>query len=340
MSKLTMLPIAILLVCLLAGCAGLALLSLVFKALTVGALIAEVTDLFGHDSTEFTLYFDGYDTGRHPGTNGSINLTGLPTGHHLLTLAETDKTVGFHKHVNIATNGNLNLGTITPIQGGTIAGRLQRVVGGTNVPLAGVRVAAIFGGGALIQQATGQLTTLPPQNDTDVVMMGFTDATGQYKLGPAAYGSWLVTAAYPGHLADAVVTQVTGGSSPTNVNLLLPPDPVAAASPTIAGTVVKENGGVLADALVALNLGTPFTPAVDPARVTALTGQLGTLTNQPWFAWSSLATTTSAAGAYNLVALPGPHSLYGFTYGYVATATDVNLAAGEILNADFTLEAR
>jgi len=79
---------------------------------------------------------------------------------------------------------------------------------------------------------------------------------------------------------------------------------------------------------------------VDPARVAALTGELGALINQPWFAWSSLATTTSAAGAYTLVGLPGAHSLYGFAYGYVAQSADANLNAGEVVNADVTLEAR
>jgi hypothetical protein len=340
MSKYAALPVAILLVCLLAGCAGIALLSLVFKALSVGALYAEVSNLFGHDSTEFTLYFDGYDTSRHPAPDGRLNLDGLPVGDHLLTLAEGGKTVGFHKHVFIAANQSINLGSITPIQGGTISGRLRRRVGATEVPLAGVRVAAIFGGGAIIQQATGRQITLPPQNDTDVVIMGFTDATGQYQLGPAQFGSWVVTAAYPGHSADAVIAQVASGANATNVNLLLPADPAAQAPPTVQGTVVKSAGGVLASALVALDLATPFAPAVDAAREGALTTEFGALLAQPWFAWSSLATETSAAGAYALAGLPGAHSLYGFTYGYRAEAADVTLSPGEVLNADFTLQPR
>jgi len=340
MPKYVSLPVAILLICLLAGCASIALLSLVFKALSVGALYAEVSNLFGHDSAEFTLYFDGYDTGRHPNADGSLNLDGLPVGHHLLTLADTDRSVGFHKHVLITAGGSLSLGSITPIQGGTISGRLRRHVGSTDVPLAGVRVAAVFGGGALLQQATGRQVTLPPQNDTDVVIMGLTDANGQYELGPAQFGSWAVTAAYPGHAADVVIAQVAGGDDATNVNLLLPADPTAQAPPTIQGTVVKKAGGALAAALVALNLATPFAPEVDAARQTALTTQLGALYSQPWFAWSSLATQTSAAGAYALVGLPGTHSLYGFAYGYRAETADVTLGPGEVLNADFTLQAR
>ena len=117
MSKYASLPVAILLICLLGGCAA-GLLALAFKALAVGALYAEVSSLFGHASSEFTLYFDGYDTGRHPATDGTLNLDGLPVGHHLLTLADTDKMVGFHKHVEIAANHSLDLGSVTPIQGG------------------------------------------------------------------------------------------------------------------------------------------------------------------------------------------------------------------------------
>ncbi len=342
MSKYASLPAAILIICLLSGCAG-ALLALVFKALAVGALVAEVDDLvsFGKDSTEYTLYFDGHNTGKHPNSDGKLNLEGLPTGHHLLTLADTDMKIGFHKHVLITASGSLNLGSVTMIEGGTISGRLRRQVGGTNVPLAGVRVAAISGGGDLITQSTGRQLTLPPENDTDVVMMGFTDENGYYKLGPASFEQpWIVTAAYPGCLTDVKIVQVSSGSSPDDVNLLLPPDEAAAEPPNVQGTVVKKSGGVLDSALVALDLATPFGPEVSSDREDELASSLGTLRAQPWFAWSSLATETTAAGAYTLVGLAGTHSLYAFKYGYRAQTADVTLTAGEVLTADFKLQSR
>jgi len=343
MSRLATLPVAILLICLLSGCAGLALLSLVFKALAVGALVAQVSDLFkfGHTSTEFTLYFDGYDTGKHPNPDGALNIDGLPTGHHLLTVTETTKTVGFHKHVLIAANHSLSLGSITPIQGGTISGQVRRQVGANRVPLAGVRVAAVSGGGAVISQAVGRLITLPPDNDTDVVIMGFTDSTGHYQLGPASFDQpWVVTAAYPGYLTDAVIAQVSAGNSPDNVDLLLPPDNAAPAPASVQGTVLKKGGGSLPTSLVALNLATPFAPHVDDPRMNALTGVVGPLRDQPWFAWASVATVSSDAAAYNLAAPPGTNDLYAFKFGYRAETTQVTLNSGEVFTADFTLAAR
>lgn len=343
MLKLASLPVAILLICLLSGCAGLALLSLVFKALAVGALVAQVGDLFkfGHPSTEFTFYFDGYDTGKHPNTDGSLNLDGLPAGHHLLTVTETSKTVGFHKHVEIKTNRSLNLGNITPIQGGTISGHLRRQVGATKVPLAGVRVAAIFGGGSIIAAGTGRPITLPPRNDTDVVIMGFTDSTGRYELGPAPYDQpWIVTAAYPGYLTDAVIANVSAGHSPDNVDLLLQPDTTADAPANAQGTVAKKGGSGLAAALVALNMSTPFGPNVDTPRMNALTTAVGPLRAEPWFLWSSLATVTDDASAYSLAAPPGLNELYAFKFGYRAVSADATLVSGEILTTDFTLSTR
>jgi hypothetical protein len=110
--------------------------------------------------------------------------------------------------------------------------------------------------------------------------------------------------------------------------------------PTVQGTVVKKSGDVLANALVALNLGAPFAPATNAATQSGLADDFGPLLDQPWFAWSSLATQTTTVGAYNLVGLAGTHSLYAFAYGYRAQAADATLTDGEVLLANITLQAR
>lgn len=335
MRKWTALPVAILLVCLLGGCAGL--FSLVFQLLALGRLIVQITDFFGHDSTEFTMFFDGYDLGIHPDPDGTLDLDGLPVGRHILTLVSDDGHDGFHVNVTIEAGDPLDLGDITPIQAATISGRVMRQVNGSQVPLAGVRVAAIFGGEDVIKASTGAAVTIPPPDDT-VVMMAFTDGDGRYRLGPAQFGDWIVTGAYSGHYADAVLADVANGDDATDVNLLLKPDAAAEAPATVQGTVTADGGGALGSALVAANPATPFAPDVDPARVTELQSDIGAaLRAQPWFLWASLATRTSGAGAYTLLLPPGAHNVYGFKYRYQAEATDLTLGAGEAQTADFEL---
>jgi hypothetical protein len=198
-------------------------------------------------------------------------------------------------------------------------------------------VAAIFGGESIIRASTGATVTIPP-TDSTVVIMGFTDDNGDYQLGPAAYEQhWIVTAAYPGHYADAVVVNLAG-SDATGVNLLLKPDPAATEPSTVTGSVSAKGGGTLAGALVAAEPDVLFAPAVDPVRVTALQTQVGAaLLAQPWFRWASIATNTSGSGAYNLLVPSGAFSVYGFKYGYKAPATDLTLGTGETQSIDFTL---
>lgn len=324
MTKYRLVVVAVLLASLLAGCGGLALLNLVFQALAAGALVAQVTDFLGLDNDQYTLYFDGYNTGQHPNNDRQLNLAGLPAGHHLLTLASDDRKIGFHQHVLVVPNQQLNLGAINPIQGGVITGQVMRQVGSTQVPLANVRVAAVLASHA----APSQQTILPPQDDNTLVMMGFTDANGNYRLGPAQFGEWVVTAVYPSHYTDVASAQVSAGNDAGNVNLLLAPNPGEPASAIVQGTVVRQAGGALPNSLVALNLGTPLVPEYSAPSA------------QPIFVWSSVATVTSTVGAYTLTAPTGSHELYGFKYGFRAEVAEVDLESNQVVTADISLQAR
>ena len=338
MRKWSSLLVAVLLVCVLTGCASL--FSLVFQILSVGALVAKITNLFdhGHTNISYNMYFDGYDTGVHPTDTGNLSLSGLPTGRHVLTLATADGHDGFHVNVTIQANTPVDLGSVTLINAGAISGRVMRQSGASQVPLAGVRVAAIYGGASVIRANSGATVTIPPPDDT-VVIMGFTDDNGDYVLGPAAREQgWIVTCAYPGHYTDAVLASVAGGADAPGTNLLLKPDTTDAESATVQGTVSASGGGALTSALVAANLDVPFAPNMDPTRRTALQLGVGSpLLADPWFRWVSLATQTSASGAYTLVVPPGTHSIYGFKYGYPAQAVTLTLGAGEAQSADFAL---
>lgn len=337
MKKLTTLLTALLLVTLLSGCAGL--LTLIASALAVGEMYGQVTDFLGLDNTDYTLYLDGYNMGIHPDPDGTLDLAGLPVGDHVLTLASDDKRVGFSINTSIIENQQVNLGQVTPLQGGTIEGRLQRVVGSSQVPLAGVRVAAILGGASLVTAGNSPIAL--PAGSGKTVILGFTDTNGDYKLGPAQFGQWIVTSAYPAYYTDARIVNVSSGNDADGANLLLRPDSAAPGSATLRGTVTAQNGGALSEALVAATLLTPFAPEVDPARLPTLQTQVGSeLMAQPWFRWRTLATVTANSGAYDFEVPPGPQSIYAFKFGYRAQAVEVTPDAGVAQTLDFALPHR
>ena len=341
MKTLRALPVALLIIALLSGCGGL--LALISSALAVGDLYGRVTDFLGHDSTDYTLYLDGYNMGIHPSASGTLDLAGLPAGDHVLSLVSDDKRLGFHINTTIGENQRVNLGAVTPLQGGVISGRVQRTVNSSTVPLAGVRVAAILGGAAVV--AAGNSPVRLPAGSDKTVILGFTDANGNYSLGPAQFGQWIVTAAYPAYYTDARVVTVASGNDAGGTNLVLAPDSGAAEPATVRGTVTAQGGSALSQALVATTLDTAFAPAVEPARLAALQAQLGgqlggQLMAQPWFAWNSLATTTTTAGTYDFEVPPGSQAVYAFKFGYRAQTTSVSLSSGQAETLNLVLPAR
>lgn len=337
MKKLTPLLAVVLLVTLLSGCAGL--FALVSAALAVGEMYAKVTDFLGHNSADYTLYLDGYNMGIHPSPDGTLDLAGLPVGDHVLSLSTDDMRVGFHVNVSIIENQRVNLGAVTPLQGGTISGRVRRMVGSSEVPLAGVRVAAVLGGASLVTAGNAPLSL--PAGSGKTVIVGFTDANGDFRLGPAEFGQWIVTTAYPADYTDARIVSVSSGNDAGGTDLLLKPDSAAAASATLRGTVTAKGGSVLSQALVATTLDTPFAPQVDPSRLPALQTQVGAdLMTQPWFQWHTLATVTTASGTYQFEVPPGLQGVYAFKFAYLAQNVAVTPAAGEAKTVDFSLPHR
>jgi hypothetical protein len=334
MKKLSLGLTTAVLVCLLSGCSGLLLL--VSSFLAIGDLAGQIDNLnlFDRDTSKYNLYLDGYDTGIHPEPSGTVNLTGLPVGPHVLSLVYDTKRVGFHTNISVIENQQLRLNGLALAQGSIISGKVQRTAG---VPLAGVRVAAIFGGGALLVE--GQYPIQLPTGSGKTVIMGFTDANGSFSLGPAAPGQWLVTSAAAGSYADAAIVSVTTGTDAGNVSLTLTTNPTAQLG-TVSGTVIREGAGSLADAFVAADYETAFAPQLTDARASALASQIGiALMPQPWFRWNSLATTTSAAGAYTLQSASGTQSINAFKFGYRAKGADLTLGDGESTAADFALPA-
>ncbi|MEI6499510.1 MAG: hypothetical protein WCP21_00625 [Armatimonadota bacterium] len=329
---------AVMFVCALSGCAGLLILASSYLAISnvVGTIDNWTSGLFDHDVSKYSLYLDGYDTGVHPEASGTLSLAGLPAGSHVLSLEYDGQRVGFHKNVTLVADQQFELGQVSlTANGSLISGKVERAPG---VPLAGIRVAAVLGGATLLTTGHGAVQLPTGTDTTQTVILGFTDASGRFTLGPAVPGQWLVTSAAAGSHADAVIVSVANGKDATNLSLSLPAD-TGGKQGVITGTVTKESGGnVIASALVASQFDAPFTPALTDARVDAFGGQVGlTLRAQPWFQWHSLATQTNTSGEYTLKSPAGAQNVNAFRFGFRAKGADVDLADGQATAASFAL---
>lgn len=337
-TRLSLLSV-VLITCLVAGCAGGGLFFFAAKLLGIGYAAGQINDWLGKDADEFRVHINGYDLGIKPNPSGALNLNGLPVGEHLLSIVSTDNKVGWHRTVTIQENVPVNLGTINPIQGGVIAGKVERETGAGRAPAAGVRVVAIKDAANLLAPG-GNPISVPPAAGV-VGVMAFTDAQGNYRLGPCEFGQWLVSVAEPGFLADVAVAPVQSGQDAPGRNLYLRRDPNPPAPGTISGTVVRDGGGSLGRALVNIDLGTPFRPPVEAVSRAAVESQVGaSLIDGPWFAWRTLAAETTAAGAYNLRCRTGTHNVWGFAWGYKAKTGTVTVSSNAVAGIDFALPVR
>ena len=333
--KLSLGITAVLLICLLSGCAGLLLLASSYLAISNLVGTIDNWNLFDHNVSKYTLLLDGYDTGVHPEASGTLNLTGLPAGDHVLSLVYEGQRIGFHKNVTLVADQQFELGQISlTANGSLISGKVEKATG---VPLPGVRVAAILGGGGLLTTGHSAVELPVGTDKTQTVIVGFTKSDGTFTLGPAVPGQWLVTSAVADGYADAAIVSVATGTDASNVALALSAN-ADAQQGIISGTVTREGAGALASALVATSLETAFAPQVTDARFTALQTQVGLpLRAQPWFEWHSLATQTGTGGDYTLKSPAGVQNVDAFKFNYRAKYSEVTLANGQSVAADFAL---
>ncbi len=342
-SRVTLVLGAVLLLSLLVGCGGGGLLGLIFNLVSVGKLVASVTDLFdrfGGSADDYMVYYDGYALNKRPNIDGSLRLEGLPVGTHLISVVETNSRTGFHQSVEIvAGQADLPLGDYNPVQGATIKGTVQRQTGTGQVAVANQLVVGVFGGAELLRAGIGGTVTIPPPAGT-VYVMGYTDNTGRYTLGPCEYGNWLVFSALPGYYADARFVAVAGGNDATAQNLLLQEN-LQEPSGRVTGAVATSANVALNEALVYAEFATPYRPQLSPARAAQLAGQAGfPLIAQPWVGMARLGTISGAAGAYTMLTKTGGQTIVGFKYDYRAKSADVNIGHNENLTIDFGLDRR
>ncbi len=330
---------AVVLVAILSGCAG-GLLGMVLQLVTVGKLVGDVQDLkdrFFKDPDEYQVFFDGYLLGKRPEKSGELELDGLPSGRHLISVIDEDYRTGFHQSVEITPGqAGLQLSDYNALEGAVISGKVERQAGGGRVGVADLLVVAVFDGASALRENGGVIITIPPTDDTTYVM-GYTNSAGNYRLGPCAYGSWLVTTALPGYYADARVLVTSAGSDGRNEDLYLAGQPLDN-SATVLGSVTQNGLEGLADALVYTDLDAAYEGQLTAERATEVENLAGfSLIDGPWFAWTRLGTVSDAAGAYSLRTNTGQQTIIGFKYGYQAKAMDLNLGPDDAFQLDFDL---
>lgn len=333
----------IVLVAVLSGCAAGGLIGLIFDLVAVGKLVSNVQDLvdeFGGDANDYQVYYDGYALNKRPNIDGALRLEGLPAGTHLISVVDDDHRTGFHQPVEIvAGQADLPLGNYNPIRGATIKGMVERQTNTGRVGVANLGVIAVLNGAELLAAGAGAPITIPPPAGVTYVM-GYTNNTGQYTLGPCAYGRWLVFSALPGYYADARLATVSGDSDANGQNLLLEQNALEP-SAVLSGAVASEENQGLGAALVYSEFGVVYSPQMSATNAGRVVGQAGfNFIAQPWFNLARLGTVTGGAGAYSLRTRTGAQTVLGFKYDYRARSTDVTALANDNLTIDFALEER
>lgn len=293
----------------------------------------------GDDSSPFAILLDGYPVASAGTANGQVSLPGILEGDYLLSAVQQPQPrLGLHVLVHVIPGSSVDLRTINPFQGALLRGQVRR--DSSSGPLLGnTRVVAIRGAAALLAAGQGPLQ-VPPLVGSDLTcVMGYTDASGEYVLGPMEYGDYLVTTVLPGYASDVRWVRLSAGGDGT-ANLVLLSDP-SATTGAIRGLVTNRSGATLSEPLLSARLDAPLEPAiVDSARSRVAADSGLTLPAGSWFAWRSLTGTGSTAGQYLLDLPAGTHSLEAFKVGWRSLAAQVTVATGGLATQDFALQSR
>ena len=321
----------------LAGCGGgVATILAALGIIKLHDIYTDVTDEIS-DNPEDTLVLllDGYTVRSDvPNRQGRLQLGGLPEGTFLLSLLSPDYRRGWHHLVTIGQTDRIE---INPFTGAIISGSVSRqATGGGQLRVANALVLAFRDGAARIVDTAGPLR---PGDENVEYLVGITDAAGTFKLGPAAYGSWLVIAVLPGYKADARIVAVSAEDDATGLALLLEAD-TDAQTATVQGTVAREKGGTpLQAALVRADLHTPYIPAISDNAWQRVVDEFGQdIPADNWVALPFVCAVTDAAGVYTLRLPAGDARVWAYKYGYKGVYTDISAEPGSAISQDFRLK--
>lgn len=324
-ARLTALILPIVALSALSGCSGLAMLMAWDEWFGNG----------GDDPTTYRMYLDGYDIASTASASGLVSLPGAATGDYLITVAKyPEKRRGVHALVHIDYGKAVNLRSANPFEGGVITGTVRRD-STTGPVLANVRVIAVRSGASLI--ASGGALTIPaPAGSTLEYMMGYTNDSGQYKLGPARYGAWLVFATQAGYAADAHSVNVQSGTD--GVAMLALAQDTSITPGLVRGTVTSKAGVALSEPLVTAKLDTPYEPQISTTLCTRISTEAGvTMPAGPWFGLATLATIGSTSGTYSLDLPAGSCTVQGYKLRYKAMDAAITISAGGLVTQNFAI---
>jgi hypothetical protein len=311
--------------CALSGCSGLAMLM----------AWDQWFNNSGDDPTTYRAYLDGYDLSSTASASGLLSLPGVADGDYLVTVAKSpEKRRGIHALVHVEYGKAVNLRSLNPFEGGVITGTVRRDT--TSGPvLANVRVIAVRNGASLI--ASGGPLTIPAAAGSSLeYMMGYTDDSGQYRLGPAKYGQWLVFATQAGYGADAHSVNVQSGADGSAV-LALAQD-TSMTTGVVRGTVTSRAGAVLSAPLITARLDAPYQPQISTTLRTRISTEAGvTMPEGPWFSLGTLTAIGSATGVYSLDLPAGGATVQGYKLRFKATDATVTITSGGVVTQDFAI---
>ncbi len=111
---------------LMTGCGAAGLLGLLLTLVQAGDAITQVEDLLGGDAPEtLTVYLDGQVLPVVPSDTGSLVLSGLPEGRHLLQLVARNRFRGAVSNIDVLADARVNIPDQTAIVGGRITGKVE-----------------------------------------------------------------------------------------------------------------------------------------------------------------------------------------------------------------------
>jgi len=326
---------------LLTGCAGAGLIVALLTLMQVGDIVGNVSDLFEDDDNpgEFTVLLDGQVLPVTPASNGSLVLSGLPEGRHLLQVVAPIKRRGGVTIIQVQPDTRVNIPPLTEVVGGRILGKVQLGNGlGSYTPGRRILVVAIPGGAPLVEK--GKAAPIPVPYPT-TYYAAFTDANGNYALDAVELGDYLVTAAMAGHDCDVKAITLAGVGATPRADLNLERN-TAVPSGVLTGSVSGAIAGgsqTLAGARIGIRPPADFEPVVPQAVIDAIATASGRdLMDSPWFAWDELATLTDAGGGYQSRAPVGENRLSCFAYGYRAAYLDAQVLDDGSVHSQFNLQ--
>lgn len=322
---------------LVAGCGAVGLIGLLVTLVRAGDAITQVDDLLGGDDpATLRVLLDGQELPVVPEDDGSLVLAGLPEGNHLLQLVAKNGFRGAVSNINVVPDSRVNI----PEQTVIIGGRLRGTVKLGSTPARRVMVVAIPNWAASLEKAKAAPIVIPPSG---TYYAGFTDANGAYSLDAVAPGSYLVTTAVTGYMADVKLVNIPAPGRTLDVKLTLQRN-VSAPFGTLNGVVrgaILGGTQSLANTRLTASRAVPFEPVVPQAVIDTIAVASGlTLSDSPWFQWTELATLTDAGGGYQLRAAPGANRLDCFAYDYKPGFKNVQVANGVNTNTEFNLQPR